>query len=264
MDAAALWETFAEHAPRVKPGGRAPARGSGNGWFAMLTGEAHPDLNECVLTSRAVAADAVDLVAFIAAAEVPALVSVASGAGADVTAPLAAAGFRRAPAREPLMWCPRRPPRQTGGLRVEQVRSPAGRERAIAIISGAHLMAPEIADRTLAPLPDPGGRVMAWLAYDGDEPISVVWATPGARIGIWSMMTPAAHRRKGGGRAVLTTALEALWSAGTEGAFLFSTPAGRPFYEAVGFSTVDDAATWTHGASAEFLAAIGQPLSRST
>jgi GNAT superfamily N-acetyltransferase len=263
VDAAALWETFAEHAPRVKPGGRAPARASGNGWFALLTGEAHPDLNECVLTSRATAADAVELVAFIAAAEVPALVSVASGARADVTAPLAAAGFRRAPAREPLMWCPTRPPRRTGGLRVEQVRLPGGRERAIAIIAGAHLMAPEVADRTLAPLPDPGDRVTAWLAYDGDDPISVVWATPGSRIGIWEMMTPPGHRRKGAGRAVLTTALEALWSARTEGAFLFSTPAGRPFYEAVGFSALDDATTWTSGASDEFLAAIGQPLSRS-
>lgn len=258
MDAAALWQTFAEHAPRVRPGGRAPARAAGNGWFAVLTGEDHPDLNECVLTSRATVADAADLVAFVAAAGVPALVSVASGAGAEVTAPLAAAGFTRAPAREPLMWCPARPPRETGGLRVEQVRSPVGREEAVAIVAGAHRIEPGVAGRTLAPLPDPDGRVAAWLAYDGDEPISVVWATPGPRIGIWSMMTPVRHRRKGGARAVLTCALEALWGPGTEGAFLFSTPAGRPFYEALGFTAVDDATTWTHGASAEFLAAIGQ------
>jgi GNAT superfamily N-acetyltransferase len=259
VDAAALWGTFAEHAPRVRPGGRAPARASGNGWFAVVTGEAHPDLNECVLTSRARAADAADLVAFIAAAGVPALVSVASGAGPDVTAPLAAAGFEPAPAREPLMWCPVRPPRSTVGLRVEEVRSARERDRAVAIVAGAHMMAAEVADRTLAPLPDPDGRVAAWLAYEGDEPISVVWATPGTRIGIWSMMTPARHRRKGGARAVLTCALEALWNADTEGAFLFSTPAGRPFYEAAGFTAVDDATTWTRGASAEFLAAIGQP-----
>jgi len=106
---------------------------------------------------------------------------------------------------------------------------------------------------------DLGDQVMAWLAYEGDEPISVVWATPGRRIGIWSMMTPPEHRRKGGGRAVLTCALEELWGPRTEGAFLFSTPAGRPFYESVGFTAVDDATTWTSGASEEFLAAIGQP-----
>lgn len=259
MDAAALWETFAEHAPRVRPGGQAPARASGNGWFAVVTGEAHPDLNECALTSRARREDAADLVAFIAAAGVPALVSVASGADPDVTAPLVAAGFEPAPAREPLMWCPARPPRETRGLHVAEVRSPAERARAVAIVAGAHVMERDVADRTLAPLPDPAGRVAAWLAYEGDEPISVVWATPGPRIGIWSMMTPVQHRRKGGGRAVLTCALEELWGADTEGAYLFSTPAGRPFYESVGFAAVDDATTWTSGASDEFLAAIGQP-----
>jgi hypothetical protein len=259
VDAAALWETFAEHAPRVRPGGRAPARGSGSGWFAMLTGEAHPDLNESVLTSRAGAADAAELVAFVAAAGVPALVSVASGAGPEVTAPLAAAGFARAPAPEPLMWSPARPPRTAAGLRVEEVRSASERASAVSIVAGAHMMAVEVADRTLAPLPDPDGRVAAWLAYDGREPISVVWATPGRRIGIWSMMTPAQQRRRGGARAVLTCALAALWRPDTEGAFLFSTAAGRPFYEAVGFTAVDDASTWTRGASAEFLAAIGQP-----
>jgi GNAT superfamily N-acetyltransferase len=259
VDAADLWGTFAEHAPRVKPGGLAPARASGHGWFAVLTGEAHPDLNECVLTSRARAQDAAELVAFIAAAGVPALVSVASSAGPEVSAPLADAGFVPAPAREPLMWCATRPPRQTGGLRVEHVRSTAARAEAVAIVAGAHMMAPEVADRTLAPVADLGDRVMAWLAYAGDEAISVVWATPGPRIGIWSMMTPPAHRRRGGGRAVLTCALEELWVAGTEGAFLFSTPAGRPFYESAGFTPVDDATTWTSGASDEFLAAIGQP-----
>jgi hypothetical protein len=258
VDAAALWETFAEHAPRVRPGGRAPARASGNGWFAVLTGEAHPDLNECALTSRARAADAAELVAFIAAAGVPALVSVASVAAADVAASLATAGFQRAPVREPLMWCPVRPRRHTGGLRVQEVRSPAERAQAVTIIASAHMMAPDVADRTLAPLPNRDRSVAAWLAYEGDEPISVVWATPGTRIGIWSMMTPVRHRRKGGARAAITCALAALWGPDTEGAFLFSTPAGRSLYEAVGFTAVDDATTWTRGASADFLAAIGQ------
>ena len=259
MDAAALWETFAEHAALVMSGGRAPARAGGDGWFAVLTGEAHPDLNECALTSRAQAADALALTAFIAAAGVPALVSVSSGADAAITAPLVAAGFERAPTSEPLMWCPRRPRREPGGLRVDQVRSPAERDRAIAIIADAHSMEPEVAGRALAELPDPAGRVMAWLAYEGDEAISVVWATPGPRIGIWEMMTPRHHRRKGGARAVLTCALDALWSPQTEGAFLWSTPAGRPFYEAAGFVAADEATSWTLGADAEFLASIGQP-----
>ncbi len=261
MDAATLWETFAGHAAIVMSGGRAPARAAGEGWFAIATGEDHPELNQCALTSRATAADARALVAFLAACDVPALVSVASSAGADVTAPLAAAGFARAPVVEPLMWCPRRPALVTAGLRVEQVRSAAERERALAIIADAHAMDAAVADRALAPLPDPDGRIMAFLAYADGEAISVAWVTPGPRIGVWEMMTPARHRRRGAARAALTTALHATWNAATEGAFLLSTPAGRPFYEAVGFAAADDASSWTIGADEALLAAIGQPRS---
>jgi hypothetical protein len=259
MDAGVLWETFAEHAAIVMCGGRSPARGSGDGWFAVVTGEDHPELNQCALTSRATAADARALVSFLAAHDVPALVSVASGAGAAVTAPLAAGGFERAPFVEPLMWCPRRPPRATDGLRVEQVRSAAGRERALGIIADAHAMDAAMADRALAPLPAPDGRITAWLAYAGEEAISVAWVTPGPRIGVWEMMTLAGHRRRGAARAALTCALHATWAATTEGAFLLSTPAGRPFYEAVGFRAADDAISWTLGADETLLAAIGQP-----
>jgi hypothetical protein len=259
MDAADLWRTFAEHAALVMSGGRAPSRGSGSGWFAVITGERHCDLNECGLTSGATAADVHALVAFIAAADVPALVSVASNVPDAITKPLSAAGFARAPAREPLMWCPRRPPVATNGLRVERVRADADRERAIAIIADAHAMEPEVASRALAPLPDPGDRVSAWLAFAGDEPVSVAWVTPGPRIGVWEMMTPAGHRRKGAARAALTSALEVVWGRETEGAFLWSTPAGRKFYESVGFAAVDEAVSWTLGADPQFLAAIGQP-----
>jgi N-acetylglutamate synthase len=259
MDATTLWETFADHAATVMGGGGAPARGSGRGWFAVVTGESHPELNQCALTSRATAADARALVAFLAARDVPALVSVASSAGADVTAPLASAGFERAPVVEPLMWCPHRPSRATGGLRVAEVRSAAERERALAIIADAHAMDREMAGRALAALPAPDGRITAWLAYAGDEAISVAWLTPGPRIGVWEMMTPARHRRRGAARAALTCALHATWDAATEGAFLLSTPAGRPFYEAVGFTAADEAVSWTIGADAALLAAIGQP-----
>ncbi|HEY3766397.1 MAG TPA: GNAT family N-acetyltransferase [Gaiellales bacterium] len=260
MDAAALWGTFAEHAALVMSGGRAPARASGPGWFAVLTGEAHFELNECALTSRADAADARALVAFVSTAGVPALLSVASGAAAGVTEPLVAAGFAPGPEHEPLMWCPRRLPVAAGALRVEPVRSQADRERAIAIVADAHAMDAAAAGRALAPLPDRTGRVTAWLAFEGDEPISVVWTTAGRRIGVWEMMTPARHRRKGAARAALTTALDRIWSDDTEGAFLWSTPAGRPFYESVGFASVDDATSWTLGADPELLAAIGQPV----
>ena len=258
VDAAALWGTFADHAALVMSGGRAPARASGPGWFAVITGEDHPELNECALTSRATAADAEALVAAIAAAGVPALLSVASEADAGVEAPLVAAGFVRGPTPEPLMWCPARPGVRTGGLHVREVRTARDRDLAIGLIADAHAMDAASAGRELAPLPDPAGRVGAWLALDRGEPLSVVWTTAGPRIGVWEMMTPVRHRRRGAGRAVLTHALAQIWDAATEGAFLWSTPAGRTFYEAAGFTAVDEASSWTLGADPFVLAAIGQ------
>jgi len=40
-------------------------------------------------------------------------------------------------------------------------------------------------------------------------------------------MTPKRHQGRGAGRAVLTTALAAAWSAETSEALLLATPAGR-------------------------------------
>ena len=184
--------------------------------------------------------------------------SVASSVPAAITERLAAAGFARAPARSRSCGAHAGPRLTTNGLRVEQVRSGTDREKAIAIIADAHAMAPDVARRALAQLPDPGDRVSAWLAFDGDEAISVAWVTPGPRIGVWEMMTPARHRRRGGARAALTSALDGSGATATEGAFLWSTPAGRPFYESVGFAAVDEAVSFTLGADPEFLAAIGQ------
>jgi GNAT superfamily N-acetyltransferase len=242
-------------------GGRAPVRAGGPGWSAVLTGEDHPELNECALTSRATVADARALVAAVAAAGVPALLSVASAAGAAVAETLESAGFARSALPEPLMWCPRPPLTHIGGFRVREVRTARDRERAIGLIADAHAMDAAAARRALALLPDPAGRGAGWHAGDDDTPISVVGTTAGRRIGVWEMMTPARHRRRGAGRAVLTHALGRLWDAATEGAFLWSTPAGRPFYESVGFHAVDEAASWTLGADPATLAAIGQPVS---
>jgi hypothetical protein len=96
--------------------------------------------------------------------------------------------------------------------------------------------------------------VSTWQARDGDEPISFVWLTHGEQLGVWAMMTVPAHRQRGAGRAVLTTALAELWQPPTTGAFLVSTIAGRPLYESAGFGPVDESRTWvTHGQEAASL-----------
>jgi GNAT superfamily N-acetyltransferase len=99
-----------------------------------------------------------------------------------------------------------------------------------------------------------------WLAWDGVEPISVVWIVRhGDVLGVMEMMTPARHQRRGAGRALLTKALAAEWRDDTEFAVLLSTPAGRRLYESVGFEASDEVITRYRGLEDEVLAAIGQP-----
>ena len=99
-----------------------------------------------------------------------------------------------------------------------------------------------------------------WLAWDGGEPISVVWIVHHEDVlGVMEMMTPARHQRRGAGRALLTHALAAEWRDDTEFTVLLATPAGRRLYESVGFETSDEVMTRFRGLDDAVLAAIGQP-----
>ena len=71
------------------------------------------------------------------------------------------------------------------------------------------------------------------------------------------MMTPPAHRGQGAGRAALTSALAASWSDDGSGAFLWSTPMGRPLYESLGFAALDECAIWVRGAEDDAFQALG-------
>jgi hypothetical protein len=106
---------------------------------------------------------------------------------------------------------------------------------------------------------DPSRRddVSTWIAWDGDEPISVVWLTHGDQIGVWEMMTPPVHRRRGAARAVLTVALTESWQPSTQGAFLWSTPAVRPLYQSLAFDVLDEPTVWATPGS-DIGVALGQ------
>ena len=68
---------------------------------------------------------------------------------------------------------------------------------------------------------------------------------------------PVAHRRRGAGRAVLTAALDDVWNGTTRGATLWSTPAGRPLYESVGFAAVAEGISWVPAGYEAEVAALG-------
>ena len=255
MDAAGLWSTFARHQQLVYAHGRSRYVRDGPRWWAVVTGESHPDLNLCGLTNEATAEDARDMTETIAQLGVSCAASVSGTLGEDVEAVLLAAGFRRAPKPEPLMWSGAPPAPHPTAFRIAPAESSEDVATAAAVAAEGHA-APELPD-VIERHPRRDGPVSAWLAWDGDEAVSVVWLTIDREIGVWAMMTPARHRRRGGGRAVLTAALAASWRDDTAGAFLWSSPLGRPLYESVGFEAIEECSIWVLGYSEELLAAIG-------
>lgn len=254
MDAESLWPTFAEHLRRLYPRGVAPGERIGPGWCAVATGEPHPDLNLGVLTAAATRSDAAALVSYFDERGVPAAVSVASALDSDVSEVLTDAGYERAPQREALMWCSQ-PPVASDGFRIDPVAGADEAAIAIAMVAEGHGI--EAVDRVIDQTPYPERPVTAWLAWDGDRPLSVVWLTAGSRIGVWAMMTPPANRRRGAGRAVLSAALARTWSPTTEGSFLWSSPMGRPLYESLGYTALDECSIWVLGGTEEMLAILG-------
>jgi len=258
MDVVLAWTTFAEHATRLYGVGADGLR-RGDGWYLVVSGASHPDLNPAAIFPGAPPQAAVELMAALAVANVPALVSVSPGADGGAGAVLAGSGYVPAPVPEVLMCCTARPERRTGAFRVARVTSRDELHIAIAIASDAHSVDTESA-ATYARQVRPAEDVCTWIAWDGDEPVSVVWLTLGDDLCVWSMMTPARHRRRGAGRAVLTAALDDAWSNSTRAALLWATPLGRPLYESVGFTAVAEAVSWVPGGFAAELASLGHSV----
>jgi len=255
VDAAGLWSSFARHLQLVYPGGRSRYVRGGPRWWAVVTGEEHPDLNLCGLTSEATARDARDMTETIAGLGVSCAATVSAALGDDVAAVLAAMGYERAPKREPLMWCDVPPSPSPTAFRIARAETPDDVAVAVAVAAEGHGI--QGLHQVIERHPGSDGPVTAWLAWDGDEAVSVVWLTMDREIGVFAMMTPARHRRRGAGRAVLTAALAATWDEDTTGALLWSSPMGRPLYESIGFRVVEECAIWMLGGTAELLAAIG-------
>ena len=87
----------------------------------------------------------------------------------------------------------------------------------------------------------PAGRVLV----DGDEPVGSLQTTSvKTLVGVWSMATPPAQRRRGIARAGLSHVPSRRFQAGASQAFLVATDAGRPLYGAVGFEVVGWCTAW--------------------
>ena len=257
MDTDTLWLELADHLARLfAPAGPAVERGPG--WLAVLSREQHTDVNICALLSDATPESSAALAGLLEESGLPGVVSAATGLREDVVEPLQRAGFAPEPLSEPLMWLESRPSPAAGDFEVRRVRTGEELARAIEVAAAGHGFERRMLARILTRAVQADEDVATWIAWSGDEAASVAWLTRGPRIGVWQMNTPARFRRRGAARPTLAAALDEVWEDGTEGAFLWSSPAGRPLYEGVGFTAVAERRVWVLGGSEEGSAAIGQ------
>lgn len=96
------------------------------------------------------------------------------------------------------------------------------------------------------------GRAWAWAARDDGGRVAAVaglsiyditpkpWVPTGVHGYISSMYTRPEHRRRGLGRALLQTAIEAARRMGLTTLTLHASSDGRPLYEAAGFKAVNE------------------------
>ena len=228
----------------------------GPGWFAALSHERSGELNVCGLTPTAAVGSAEALLEAIGS-DLPAIVFVSSHANPAAGQVLDLNGFDVVSVSEPLMRLSRRPEPAPTPLRIDRA-DVAAIEVAVALTAEAHHVDRRMVENTIR---HAGllGEARVWIAWDGAEPVSVIWIGRRDRwLGVMEMMTPERHQRRGAGRALMTRALAEEWSAETESAVLVATPAGRRLYESIGFVAGDEIRTRHRGLADDVLDAIGQ------
>ena len=257
-----LWERYGRHAELVFRGGPGPASHATARSFAAMSGAEHVDLNQAALFGAATAGDAEALVTEVLDAGVPCLLACSDGVLGRVAVVLSAAGFVQLPQREALFRQPGSPPSPLPSpFSVRSVRTPADVGAMRSLFAEAHGYGPALIDRLYGERVGANDGFSAWIAWDGPEPVSFAIVTSTSNsLALWDVMTPMRQRRRGGARAVVSHALADVAANSTtpiEETIFWSTPLGRPLYEAMGFVIADDIDAWTLGASEEDLAAVG-------
>ena len=246
-------------------GGPAPAAYVDEHTIFVASGAQHVDMNQAIVLPGATEADARRLLDRILPADVPVLLGCSDGAQEGVAQILTEGGFVPLPLREALFWMRGVPAAAPAPFDVRPVASDADVVAMQALFEEAHGYETELTGAVYGRIVRSGGPATGWIAWDGIEPVSFAIVTSAAgSLSLWNVLTPPRHRRRGAARAVVAAALAAAaarsHAAGVpiEQTFFWSSPAGRPLYEAMGFVIADNVDAWVLGASEADLAAIGQ------
>jgi len=104
-----------------------------------------------------------------------------------------------------------------------------------------------------AMLADPHDPMSAWLLeHDGEAVSTVTTGRVGDAVTLWCMATPERFGRRGYARALLADTMARAASDGAEVGLLGATPAGKPLYDATGWTTLEDWEIYTNGDSAQY------------
>ena len=265
-DPAALWPIYAQHAALYMAGGPSPSLHLTDRAFFAATGAAHVDLNQAALFGAATEEDAREVVDLILASGLPVLFGCSSGISERVAPVLVTGGFRPMPNQEQLFWAPGAPspPELPSSFDVRSVETDADVGAMQALFEEAHGYVPQLTGAMFGRTLRTDDTVTGWIAWDGPEPVSFAIVSRSAgSLALWDVMTPVRHRRRGAARAVVGTAFAAVGAATAaagppiEQTIFWSSPAGRPLYESMGFVVADRVDAWALGASEEDLIAVG-------
>ena len=265
-----LWPIYARHAAVYMAGGPSPSLYVTDHAFLATSGARHVDLNQGALFGAAAERDARDVVDRILASELPVLLACSRRVTEQVAPSLVAAGFRHMPTQEHLFWARGAPSaaQAASSFDVRPVETDADVGAMQALFQEAHGYAPELTGAMFGRTLRTDDSMTGWLAWAGSEPVSFAIVTcTGGSLSMWDVMTPERHRRRGAGRAVVGTALAAAGATAAAGrspieqTLFWSSPAGRPLYEAMGFLVADKLDAFVLGASEADLVAVGASVS---
>lgn len=259
--AAELWQTYSHHAARIFGSGPSPTTVFGERSFFVASGAPHVDLNQAALYGDAGAADAIEIGRLAVKSDDPVLLARSAEVTAELEEPLEQAGFTRLPTAEHLFCMPGTPPRSgLAPFDVRRMTSPADVAAMQAMFADVHDYGPGLTGALFGTLDPADDGLSCWIAWDGNEAVSLAFVThEPSTLGLWEVMTPQRHRRRGAARTVVVTALDevAQLVGGVERSLFWSSPAGRPLYDSLGFEIADTVEVWVRGASEADLAAVG-------
>jgi Acetyltransferase (GNAT) domain len=121
------------------------------------------------------------------------------------------------------------------------------------IMAEAYGMTREVADVVPNVLRVDQDAIRIWLLFDNGQPVStVLTAIVDDAVCVWCMGTPARFGRQGYGRSLLADVLLRAKGEGASIGLLGATAAGKPLYEATGWSTLEEWQLFLNAESVQF------------